>query len=239
MDKETQKDAYLFGTIKALRASQQRYIQNPVQAVKVCEKAFIIDRGVFPSYYFADTRFFVDNMPDPKGKNVLEIGCGAGIISVMMALKGAKKVVATDVSSDALDNTSRNAQRHGVQEKIDTRQGSVYLPLGKGQKFDIILWNMPFGYVEFFPRGLEDSVFDYKYNHIRDFFRGARKHLSENGRLVYEFSPTIGRPDLISNYLKENHLVEKPIVEETFSRGVMNPNGDVYLGLYEARREEE
>ncbi len=51
------------------------------------------------------------------GRNVLDVGCGTGVIAVMAALIGGSSVRAVDVASAAVEATRDNAARNGVAER--------------------------------------------------------------------------------------------------------------------------
>lgn len=56
---------------------------------------------------------------DLDGAEVIDYGCGSGILAVAAALKGARRVVAIDHDGQALDATEDNAQRNGVADRIE------------------------------------------------------------------------------------------------------------------------
>jgi len=232
---EIPKEVYLWGTICGLRHSQEQDSNESYPSTVVDGRMYMIDKDVFPSHYFTDTKFFTEHMPSQKGKSFLEIGCGAGITAITAALQGAERVVATDISMKALENTFINAKMMNIRDKIEIRPGSIYGPLDKEERFDTVYWNMPFCYVDFQPKGIETGVFSYKYHNVREFFNGARNHLTQKGKLMFGFSPTIGRPELIRQYLDENHLRERCIAEQGFPAGTLSPAGPVTLQLYEAK----
>lgn len=76
------------------------------------------------------------------GKTVIEIGSGTGLMSVIMAKYGAKKVIASDISSPAVKNTAENVKKFGFEEKIQVVQGDLFENI-KG-KVDLITWMIPF-----------------------------------------------------------------------------------------------
>jgi methylase of polypeptide subunit release factors len=93
--------------------------------------------------------FMQENAALFKGKSVLEIGTGTGIISVYAATLGARKVVSTDISEIALTNANENAKRFGVDAVMETRlvpqtDISAYSVIGPDEKFDIIISNPPY-----------------------------------------------------------------------------------------------
>ena len=55
---------------------------------------------------------------DLDGREVIDYGCGSGILAVAAALKGARRVLAIDHDGQALDATLDNAARNGVADRI-------------------------------------------------------------------------------------------------------------------------
>ena len=84
-----------------------------------------------------------------EGKPILvDVGTGSGCIAVAtaVALPGAR-VLATDLSEDALAVARRNAFRHNVSDRIQLLCGDLLLPLsdlGLEEKLDCVLSNPPY-----------------------------------------------------------------------------------------------
>ena len=83
------------------------------------------------------------------GKRVMEIGTGSGIISLYAAKLGARKVVSTDISSDAIYTIKQNASDLGYDAVIDARlvpmsDISAYSVIEPIEQFDIIISNPPY-----------------------------------------------------------------------------------------------
>lgn len=58
--------------------------------------------------------------------NVLDVGCGSGILSIIALLRGAKKAIATDLDILAVDAAIENAQVNGIKpEDYTVLQGNV------------------------------------------------------------------------------------------------------------------
>jgi ribosomal protein L11 methyltransferase len=51
--------------------------------------------------------------------DVLDVGCGTGVIAVMAAMRQPRRVRAVDVASAAVEATIDNARRNGVESNID------------------------------------------------------------------------------------------------------------------------
>ena len=76
---------------------------------------------------------------DFKGKKVLDVGSGSGILSIYAAKKGADKVVAVDIDPFAVEETFENAKANKVEEKIEAFQGSAKDVEGT---FDVVIANL-------------------------------------------------------------------------------------------------
>jgi release factor glutamine methyltransferase len=98
--------------------------------------------GVFHPGLFYSTKFLIDFLiTQPiRGKSLLELGCGTGLISVIAAKRGAI-VTASDLSQAALNNTSANIKSNKVP--VDVIHSDVFSNLGE-KIFDWIVINPPY-----------------------------------------------------------------------------------------------
>lgn len=75
----------------------------------------------------------------------LDVGTGSGAIALSLAHEGSfARVVATDVSQDALDVACENAQRVGVSDVVEFRRGAYFEPLVEGERFATVVANPPY-----------------------------------------------------------------------------------------------
>lgn len=58
-----------------------------------------------------------------------DIGTGSGAIAITLAKETDLSVVATDLSGEAVTIARKNAERHGVEERVDIRVGDLIDPL--------------------------------------------------------------------------------------------------------------
>ena len=85
----------------------------------------------------------LSNLPARKGPPlVAEIGVGSGIISICLALNSNAKIIASDISDDALNLARENAAKFGVEDRIEFIK-CAYLDQIYGQ-FDLLVSNPPY-----------------------------------------------------------------------------------------------
>ena len=70
---------------------------------------------------------------------VLDMGAGSGVLSIVAALLGARRVVGIDRAIGAVGVAQRNAERNGVSEVTEFFQGST-VPIG--EQFDVVAANI-------------------------------------------------------------------------------------------------
>jgi release factor glutamine methyltransferase len=75
----------------------------------------------------------------------LDFGTGSGCIAIALASKcPTTRVVAVDISAEALDTARQNAHLNGVADRVDFRLGSAFTALNPGEKFDLLISNPPY-----------------------------------------------------------------------------------------------
>jgi release factor glutamine methyltransferase len=83
-----------------------------------------------------------------RGEEILsavDIGTGSGAIALSLAREGPfARVVATDLSADALALAQENAARCGLAERVEFRKGALFEPLAPGERFDVVVSNPPY-----------------------------------------------------------------------------------------------
>lgn len=77
------------------------------------------------------------------GLEVLDFGCGSGVLAIACALKGAARLVAVDHDPQALTAAADNAERNGLAGRIRALLPGDFgqLPAGE-QRFDLVLANI-------------------------------------------------------------------------------------------------
>jgi release factor glutamine methyltransferase len=79
-----------------------------------------------------------------SGLDVLDLGTGSGAIALSLAAEGDfARVVATDLSADALSVAALNLESAAPRSPVELRQGSLFAPV-TGERFDIVVSNPPY-----------------------------------------------------------------------------------------------
>ncbi len=87
-----------------------------------------------------DTFLMIDLIDIEEGEDVLEIGCGSGIISIYCALEGGE-VTAVDKDKKALDSTRKNAFYNDVGLE-EVKKSNLFSELVG--VWDVIIFNPPY-----------------------------------------------------------------------------------------------
>jgi release factor glutamine methyltransferase len=144
---------------------------------------------------------FVRALPSFRSRaRVVDVGVGCGAIAVALAvnLPPSTDVVATDVSPEALALARRNAERHGVAERIRFFEDDLLQPLDA--PVDIIVANLPYVRTGDFDAG-PPEIREHEprlgldggpdgLDLIRRLLRDAPSHLNPGGALFAEIGDT-------------------------------------------------
>ncbi|MEY4732899.1 MAG: hypothetical protein RLZZ464_965 [Pseudomonadota bacterium] len=105
-----------------------------------------------------------------------DIGVGTGVLSAVLARRGAKQVVATDMAERALACACDNLQRLGLQNQVQLLQADLFPP---GQAA-LVVCNPP--WLPARPTSvLEQAVYDEGSQMLKGFLAGLKTHLCEGG----------------------------------------------------------
>jgi len=86
-----------------------------------------VRRGVFAPTSTSKT--LADALEIDSGDTVIDVGCGSGVLAFVAAKLGAKKVYGCDLSAPAVEMAVRNADRLGLSDLCEFRQGDLLDPM--------------------------------------------------------------------------------------------------------------
>jgi release factor glutamine methyltransferase len=138
------------------------------------------------------------------GVDVADVGTGSGILAVTLAKRlPVARVAAIDVSPAALAVAQRNAERHGVLNRIEWFEGDVLTSLSAERQFDLIVSNPPYittdemkslaGDVRRYEPALALDGGPWGTNVIERLIPQAAERLRPEGWLLVEISPAIAQ----------------------------------------------
>lgn len=74
--------------------------------------------------------------------DVLDLGCGSGILAIAAAKLGAGSVLALDIDPIAVQATRDNAAQNGVEQQVVAEQGSLESVISSSRRFDLLAVNI-------------------------------------------------------------------------------------------------
>ena len=141
---------------------------------------------------------YVRRTPGFASPYIADVGTGSGAIAISIAKHlPAGRIVATDISPDALAVAKENARELGVADRIEFRLGNLLEPLG-GERFQFLISNPPYiSDAEW--EAVEPNVKDYEpvtalrggrdgLAFIHPLIEHAHEHLLSPGQLLIEIA---------------------------------------------------
>jgi release factor glutamine methyltransferase len=130
----------------------RRAAREPLAYIVGRKEFYSLDLEVGPSVLIPrpETETLVaaalDAIADRIGARVLDIGTGSGAIAIAIAVnRPDARLVATDISADALELARRNAARIGCADRIEFRQGDCWEAVqATSARFDLVVSNPPY-----------------------------------------------------------------------------------------------
>lgn len=140
-----------------------------------------------------------------KSKKILDMGCGSGFLSVLMARDNS--VTAADINEEAVKATRENAARNNV--KLRALQSDLFSDIH--EIFDIIVFNPPylpepFSFAKKNPREKESIQWDggrSGRDAIEKFISSAKNHLNKNGKILLLISSLTGEKEVTRLFEKD------------------------------------
>lgn len=158
-------------------------------------------------------------------RTALDVGTGSGAIALALATEGAfERVVAVDVSPDALEVARGNADMAAPGAPVELRLGSLYQAVA-GERFDVVASNPPYVGTEE-RAALDAEVRDWEpatalfagaggLDVIRPLVEQAPRHLNPGGLLAMEIGA--GQADAVRALIRETGDFAEPRVRRDFS----------------------
>ena len=171
---------------------------------------------VFPGVYppSEDTYLLLDNLDIRQDDVFLEVGCGAGLIT-LTAAKIAQTIVSVDSSFEAVHNTMENLKRNDLYNNCHVVESDLLGALASSVKFSLIVFNPPY-----LPQDDEHTDLDHVLigglvgtELTQRFVKQAVDHLLNEGR-IYVVVSTLANVESIRQTMNMCGFVVDTISEE-------------------------
>ena len=122
-----------------IRPTWRDYQPRPSEAVVTLDPGMAFGTGHHPT-----TRRCLEQIEElmKPGMDVLDVGCGSGILSIAAAKLGARSVFGLEIDSVAIGVAKQNIRENGVGQNVRVTQGSLPHPEVSGPGYDITVANI-------------------------------------------------------------------------------------------------
>lgn len=183
---------------------------------------------IYPGVFIPrlETEYFVElitKLPDFSPKKILEIGTGAGAISIALAtIFSEANIIATDISQNALDCASKNIEKYNLKKHITLLRCNIFE--GLAEKFDLILSNPPYiprSRLKFLPKSVKDFEPILAINggeggiqFIKRLIQQGKDYLTSNGVMAIEIDED--EINILEKFLKMNTFMSFSFKKDLF-----------------------
>ncbi len=209
------------------RRSQREPLQHIISSTSFCGLEIAVNRHVLVPR--PETEILAElgwkwlaerQKSNAPNVNALDFGTGSGCIAIALATKCPEaKIVAVEISAEALDTARQNAAKNGIVERIEFLQGDGFGILAPGTQFDLIISNPPYiptaeietlepEVRDFDPRSALDGGSD-GLDFYRRFAAEARPFLKPGGKIILEFGD--GQAPAIRNIFEAQKWIVEAI----------------------------
>lgn len=184
---------------KKIHSEFQHYIDQQPYSVVLDGLKFTIDKDVFPPDMGKCSQNLARIAQDYHARTALDMGCGSGYLALSLKRSGVPEVWASDIHGPAVDCARNNAEYNKSVGSIHIVQSDLFEKIPNTIKFDLIVFNQPFG------PGQGDTVCgcgpDGGYQIARRFLLQAAERMNPDGVVMMAFSdrePAANSPDRVA-----------------------------------------
>ncbi len=184
---------------------------------------------------------YIDLVNEAALNNVniaFDIGTGTGVLAAILARRGVKKIIATELEPRAIACAKLNIKKLGFANQVEIVQADLFPSTDAGLA-DLIVCNPPWLPAKA-NSTIEQAIYDPESKMLKGFLNGLKSHLALNGEgwlILSDFAEHLGlrsREDL-SAWIEAAGLVVKEKIDIKPKHGKANDAADP---LYIARLKE-
>lgn len=199
-----------------LRSINQHKVPYPT---KIKGVDYVMFPETFNPNYAKPSLLLLDNLGVEDGDVVLDPFTGCGADAIFSVLENAESAVAIDKFTMPYLCAKYNANRLGLEQKVDVRQGDLFDVLNSDERFDLVVANPPFK--EMVPDSdIASAVRDTGYTTLKRFWGEVGNYLKPGGRIRAVFS-NIGDMDIFHSLAKENGFTPETIAKDKYASSII------------------
>ena len=166
-------------------------IQKITFSIKGKKIDFLTDNGVFSKEHFDyGSKLLVNNfLKEEKSGRVLDLGCGYGIIGIILSQNKNLYIDMVDINNNAVNLTKENLKLNNI-ENATSFVSNIYSEITN--KYDYIITNPPI-------RAGKET--------IRTFLFEAQNHINENGEIWFVMRKDHGVKSMMKE-LEKDYKIE-------------------------------
>ncbi len=169
-----------------------------------------------------DSQLLAQAALDACSGDVLEMGCGSGAVSLLLALGGkCAKIVALDLNPEAVSCAKANAKKNKIGgKKINFVVSDLFSSFPPSSRFDFILFNPPYmptegketlsGHINHAFDGGKDGL-----DTVARFLAQAKNHLAPGGKILLVIS-SLQPKEKLDKLLARNGFHAEVLAEKRF-----------------------
>lgn len=210
--------------IKKHRITKKRHLEMILQNISSHKYPKVyLEQYKTPAHIAADVLWNAFSLGDIYQKNVIDPGCGTGILAIGAAILGANKVYCIDIDSEAVEVARDEAIENEVIELTDFFIGDIANFEFKG---DTVIQNPPFGAQKgvknadriFMEKSLQLANVVYSF-HLKETQEFVEKYFTSlGGQITNRFYYRFNIPKIYDFHKKESVSVDVVVfrVEKNF-----------------------
>lgn len=145
-----------------------------------------------------------------KEIKILDMGTGSGIQAKTCFKLGFNNILAVDIDKQALKFVKKKNKKTRNQEKtrkIKTRYSNLFSNIKTKEKFNLIVFNPPYLPKHKYDNSKNITGGKKGYETILKFLKQARKHLTNQGKILLLVS-SLSKPRIIRTYARKHYSIK-------------------------------
>lgn len=184
-----------------------------IKSLIVLTTVFRVDQSYLGGYF---ARVLWANKSLLQGKEVLDLGCGCGLLGLVCALHGAKKVHFSDINPAAVKNSRLNCLLLDIVN-VTFSIGNMFDNIPPRRRFDLIVFNPPS--ITGIPVNYSEAAFIREDRVILDFYRNFPDYLKRDGGVIIPSSSRFDTDLSPMNMVRRYNLPFQMIDEQSEADG--------------------